>query len=223
MNIKISPSLLAADFLHLEKDVKRTEAAGVDMLHCDVMDGVYVPNISFGFSVIKQVHSVTALPLDVHMMTCCPEKYLDVLLDAGAAYVTVHSDYAEESTVIETLKGIRERGMKAGVSLKPKCPAEDVLPFLDYVDLVLVMTVEPGFGGQKFMADMMPKVAKIRTMLDARENEILLEVDGGIGRSTIAEAAKAGADTFVVGTGLYRADDMKAETEILRSSAKSCL
>ena len=207
MKMKIAPSLLAADFLHLEEEIKKTEYSGADMLHCDVMDGVYVPNISFGFSIIKQIHSISDMPLDVHMMTVCPEKYLDVLKDAGAEYVTVHSDYADEKTVINTLESIRSLGMKAGVSLKPKCPWTDILPCLQYVDLILVMTVEPGFGGQKFMADMMPKVRSLREYIDAHKPDCILEVDGGIGENTIAEAAKAGADAFVAGTAFYKADD----------------
>lgn len=221
MKIKISPSLLAADFLHLEDDVKRTEAAGADLLHCDVMDGVYVPNISFGFSIIKQIGHITDVPLDVHMMTSCPEKYIDVLADAGADYVTVHSDYTDRETVIETLKSIRDAGMKAGISLKPKCPWDDILPYFEYIDIILVMTVEPGFGGQKFMEDMMPKVSAIRKYIDKNNPSVILEVDGGISRSTIAVAAAAGADAFVVGTGLYKAENMADECRILREAAES--
>ena len=216
----ISPSVLAADFLHLEDDIRRTEEAGADMIHCDIMDGVYVPNISFGFSVVKQIDSVTDIPLDVHMMTSCPEKYLDVLCDAGADYVTVHSDYADAETVMNTLVGIRGRGMKAGISLKPKCPWSDVLPFFDKVDLILVMTVEPGFGGQKFMADMMPKVSALREYIDAHNPDCILEVDGGIGEGTIPVAAGAGADAFVAGTAFYKADDAEKECETLRSLAE---
>ena len=215
----ISPSMLAADFLHLEDDIKRTEKAGADMIHCDIMDGVFVPNISFGFSVVKEVGTVTNLPLDVHMMTSCPEKYLDVLKDAGADYVTVHSDYADEATVLGTLAGIKARGMKAGVSLKPKCPWTDVLPYSDYLDLILVMTVEPGFGGQKFMADMMPKVAALRAYIDENRPDCLLEVDGGIGENTVAVAAGAGADAFVAGTAFYKAENCAAACEKLRSLA----
>ena len=215
----ISPSILAADFLHLEEEIKLTAYAGADMIHCDIMDGVYVPNISFGFSIVKQVNSITDLPLDVHMMTACPEKYLEVLKDAGADYVTVHSDYADQSTVLDCVKKIRALGMKAGVSLKPKCPWTDILPYFDYVDLVLVMTVEPGFGGQKFMADMMPKVTALREYIDAHNPDVLLEVDGGIGEKTVSVAAEAGADTFVAGTAFYKAASVKGECAELRKIA----
>ena len=210
MKNKTSPSLLAADFLHLADEVKKAELAGADMLHCDVMDGVYVPNISFGFDIISKINKITDLPLDVHMMTCCPEKYLDVLKDSGADIVTVHSDYTDKETVITTLKGIAERGMKPAVSLKPGRPAGDAFDFVPYVDMILVMTVEPGFGGQKFMADMLPKIEKLRAYLDENKPECEIEVDGGIGKNTIGLVAEAGANVFVVGTASFRADDMKA-------------
>ncbi len=210
MKNKTSPSLLAADFLHLADEVKKAENAGADMLHCDVMDGVYVPNISFGFDIISKINKITDLPLDVHMMTSCPEKYLDVLKASGADIVTVHSDYTDKDTVIEALKGIRERGMKPAVSLKPRCPAEDAFDYVPYVDMILVMTVEPGFGGQKFMADMLPKIKKLREYLDANKPECEIEVDGGIGKDTVSLVAEAGANVFVVGTASFRAEDMKA-------------
>ena len=219
MDMKISPSLLAADFMNLEDEIKRVDASDADMLHLDVMDGVYVPNISFGFSIIKQINEKTDIPLDVHMMTCCPEKYLEVLKADGADIVTVHSDYAEEAKVLETLKSIRALGMKAGLSLRPKCPWTDILPFIDYVDLILVMTVEPGFGGQKFMHDMMPKIRSIRDYIDSKGLDCMLEVDGGIGATTIEEPAAAGADTYVVGTAFFIAEDSTEKCRILKEMA----
>ncbi|MBQ7600248.1 MAG: ribulose-phosphate 3-epimerase [Clostridia bacterium] len=218
--IKISPSLLACDFLHLEDEVRRAEEAGADMLHCDVMDGVYVPNISFGFDIISKIGRITRLPLDVHMMTVCPEKYLEVLKEAGAYYVTVHSDYSDGETVRNTVRRIKELGMKAGISLKPARPAADIFDMAEMADMILVMTVEPGFGGQKFMADMMPKVREIREFISSRGLRCDIQVDGGIGTSTISEAAEAGANVFVVGTGAFRADDMKEAVKTLRNTAK---
>ena len=213
MLMKTSPSLLAADFLHLADEVRRAEEAGADRLHCDVMDGVYVPNISFGFDIIRRVGTITNLPLDVHMMTACPQKYLTVLKEAGAASVTLHSDVLPEDELIAALSEIRELGMQAAVSLRPKCPAEDILPFIPYIDMVLIMTVEPGFGGQKFMADMMPKVSAIRRMLNEQKPDVSIQVDGGVSASTIAQCAAAGADDFVIGTASFRAPDMKAALE----------
>lgn len=210
MKTKTSPSLLAADFLHLADEVKKAEAAGADMLHCDVMDGVYVPNISFGFDIISKINKITSLPLDVHMMTCCPHKYLDVLKESGADIITIHSDYAEKELVINTLKRIREMGIKPAVSLKPGRPAEDAYDFVPYVDMILVMTVEPGFGGQKFMADMLPKIKKLREYLDSNNPECEIQVDGGISKDTIGVCAEAGANVFVVGTASFRAEDMGA-------------
>ncbi len=218
MTFKTSPSLLAADFLHLESEIRRAEAAGADMLHCDVMDGVYVPNISFGFFIIQQIGKITTLPLDVHMMTACPHNYLDELKKAGAASITLHSDVMPADELIGTLKKIREMGMKAAVSLRPKCPAADAFPFVPYVDMILVMTVEPGFGGQKFMHDMMPKVAQLRAYLDKHKPECEIQVDGGVAPETVAECAKAGANNFVVGTASFRSPDMG---EALRSIVKT--
>ena len=221
MKIKTSPSLLAADFLHLADEVKKAELAGSDMLHCDVMDGVYVPNISFGFDIISKINRITDLPLDVHMMTCCPEKYLDVLKASGADIITVHSDYTDKETVIDTLKRIREMGIKPAVSLKPGRPADDAFDFVPYVDMILVMTVEPGFGGQKFMADMLPKIKSLREYLDIHNPECEIQVDGGISKDTIGQCAEAGANVFVVGTASFRADDMGKALSDMVETAKA--
>lgn len=220
MEIKIAPSVLAANFLHLADDLHRTEDAGADLLHCDVMDGVYVPNMSFGFGIIGDMHKETKLPLDVHMMTVIPGKYINELKAAGAYSVTVHSDIAEPDEIIEILKHIKSLGMNAAVSLKPKCPAEDVFKFVPYCDMILIMTVEPGFGGQKFMSDMLPKIKAIREYLDKNKPECEIQVDGGISADTIAECAKAGANNFVVGTASYKAPDMKAAIASFKKIAK---
>lgn len=216
-SMKTAPSLLACDFLHLADEVKRAEAAGSDWLHCDVMDGVYVPNISFGFDIIAKIHSITPLPLDVHMMTAVPEKYLEVLAKAGAYSVTIHSDVMEPAKLTDTLEKIHALGMKTSVALKPKCPTEDIVPFLSLCDMALVMTVEPGFGGQKFMADMLPKIRTIRTMADP---DMIIQVDGGIGTGNIGLCAEAGADCFVVGTSSFRAPDMHEALMNMKKAAE---
>lgn len=188
----------------LGDEMKRAEKSGADVLHADVMDGVYVPNISFGFDFIGAVHESSSLPIDCHMMTFCPGKYVKELKACGAAGVTVHHDIAETSEVIKILWDIKNEGMKAAVALRPKFPASDILPFLPYIDMALVMTVEPGFGGQKFMTDMLPKIKEIR---DAAP-ELDIQVDGGINEMTSALCAEAGANIFVVGTASFRAPDM---------------
>lgn len=223
MEMKTSPSLLACDFLHLADEVKRAEDSGCDMLHCDVMDGMYVPNISFGFDIIKKIHAVTTLPLDVHMMTAAPQKYIDVLKDAGAASITVHHDVMAEEELIETLKYIKSLGMKSAISLKPKYPAEDAYKFVPYCDMILIMTVEPGFGGQKFMCDMLPKIEKLRSYLDENKPECEIQVDGGVGKDTIADCARAGANVFVIGTASFRADNMKTTLETLKKTAEEAV
>lgn len=221
MKLKTSPSLLAADFLHLEQEVKRAENSGADMLHCDIMDGIYVPNISFGFSILSQIRSITNLPLDVHMMTAAPQKYIDVLKKSGADSITLHSDVMEHDELIETLKYIKSLGMCAAVSLKPQFPAEDVYDFIPYCDMVLVMTVEPGFGGQKFMEDMLPKIEKIRAYLDEYKPDCEIQVDGGIGNDSIAKASRAGANIFVIGTASFGAPDMNVALNELKLIAEN--
>ncbi|MBE6569894.1 MAG: ribulose-phosphate 3-epimerase [Ruminococcaceae bacterium] len=218
--MKTAPSILACDFLHLQDEMIRAEQAGADWLHCDVMDGVYVPNISFGFDIIKKIHTVTNLPLDVHMMTSVPEKYLQELKDAGAFSVTLHNDVMETDKLVKTLDEIKSLGMKAAVSLKPKVPAEAVEALIPLCSMVLVMTVEPGFGGQKFMEDMLPKIDSIRNMAEKTNPMLDIQVDGGIGSATIGACAKAGANVFVVGTASFRAPDMKAALSEMKSIAE---
>ena len=205
-SMKTAPSLLACDFLHLADEIKRAETAGSDWLHCDVMDGVYVQNISFGFDIIGKIHTITDLPLDVHMMTAVPEKYLEVLAKAGAYSVTIHSDVMEKEKLMDTLEKIHELGMKTGVALKPKCPADDLTPYLALCDMALVMTVEPGFGGQKFMADMLPKIRTLREEIARTGRHIDIEVDGGIGEATAPAVAEAGATVAVIGSALLGSD-----------------
>ncbi len=206
MKIRIAPSLLAADFTRLAEEVHRAERAGADMLHCDVMDGVYVPNISFGFPVIRQISKITPLPLDVHMMTSCPRKYIDVLRDAGALIVTVHSDAMAPDEVKETIRAIRDTGMVAALALRPACPAEEILPYVPDIGMVLVMTVEPGFGGQKYIPASTRRIAEARRMFTDYGLDTDIEVDGGIKRDNVDIVLNAGATVIVAGSAVYSGD-----------------
>ena len=196
--IKIAPSILSADFANLERDIQRISTA--DYVHVDVMDGMFVPNITIGIPVVKSIRPTTALPLDVHLMIV----------------VTVHVESDTEEKLHDAIARIHAKGKRAGVVLKPKTPAETVLPFLNEVELVLVMTVEPGFGGQKFMADMMPKVSAIRRWIDEKNPGCELEVDGGVDPVTCKTCIAAGANVLVAGSAVYKADDIPARIAELR-------
>ena len=179
--IKISPSILSADFANLERDIQKISSA--DYVHVDVMDGVFVPNITIGIPVVKAIRPTTALPLDVHLMITRPVRYVEEFCDAGADLVTVHVEADTEENIHAAIDKIHAKGKRAGVVLKPKTPAQAVLPFLEKVELILVMTVEPGFGGQSFMADQMEKVSAIRKMIDGKNPACELEVE--IGRAHV--------------------------------------
>lgn len=212
--VKIAPSILAADFANLERDISKVRDA--DYLHVDVMDGLFVPNISIGLPVVECVRKVTDLPLDVHLMIDRPVRYVERFCEAGADIVTVHVEADTEENTRRALELIRGRGKRAGVVLKPGTPAEAALPFLDMCGIVLVMTVEPGFGGQKFMEDMMPKLRLLREWIDARRLDCELEVDGGINSVTCKTAAASGADVLVAGSAVYKADDIPRRIQELR-------
>lgn len=218
--IKIAPSVLAADMLHLEDEICRASSAGADMLHLDIMDGVYVPNISFGFDTVKAISRITDTELDVHMMTSCPDRYIEKLRDCGADRVTLHENTCVNGSTREALEKIKSCGMKTGFAVKPGESAETALEYLDIADMILVMTVEPGFGGQSFMSDMLPKIEKIRTAADRLGIGVEIQVDGGISEKSAAECASRGADVFVAGTSLFRADDMKSALERMRRAAE---
>ena len=216
--IKIAPSILSADFANLERDIQRISTA--DYVHVDVMDGMFVPNITIGIPVVKSIRPTTALPLDVHLMIVEPGRYVEQFCDAGADLVTVHVESDTEEKLHDAIARIHAKGKRAGVVLKPKTPAETVLPFLNEVELVLVMTVEPGFGGQRFMEDMMPKLAWLRQR--CRPGTVL-QVDGGINRKTIAAAAAAGANCFVAGSAVFGREDYGAEITALRELARAAV
>ena len=212
--IKISPSILAADFANLERDIRRVSSA--DYVHVDVMDGLFVPNITIGIPVVKAIRPTTDLPLDVHLMIERPVRYVEQFCDAGADIVTVHVEADTQENTLRCLELIHGKGKRAGVVVKPKTPAQAVLPFLSRCDILLVMTVEPGFGGQSFMADMMPKVKAIRGYIDAENPACELEVDGGIGPETAKVAVENGANVLVAGSSVYKAADIPGRIAQLR-------
>ena len=212
--IKIAPSILAADFANLERDISRVSAA--DYLHVDVMDGLFVPNISIGIPVVECIRKVTTMPLDVHLMIDRPVRYVERFCKAGADIVTVHVEADTEENTLEALETIHGQGKRAGVVLKPKTPAEAALPFLNRCDMVLVMTVEPGFGGQKFMEDMMPKLRQLRKWIDSRGLDCELEVDGGIDPVTCRTVIENGANVLVAGSSVYKAGNIPQRIQELR-------
>lgn len=218
MKILTAPSLFAADLANIESEVRRTEQSGADLIHFDIMDGVYVPNMSFGFDMLKAVRGLTKLPIDAHMMTVNPGKYIERLSEVGADIVTVHTDIASTEEIKAILEEINSHGMMAGLALKPKVEAEEVLPYLDCVDMILVMTVEPGFSGQKFM-DMSEKIAKIKEYIG--ERGISIEVDGGIKEQTAPVCAAAGANVFVIGSAAYSAPSMKEAVGSVKAAAEA--
>jgi len=206
----LSPSILSCDYMNMQRDFAACKEAGCKWLHVDIMDGHFVPNLSFGYSLVQSMRPVTDLVLDVHLMIDTPIKYAENFCKAGADYLTIHVEADTPENIKKTLELIRSLGVKPGIVVKPKTPAEAIAEYLPMVDLVLVMTVEPGFGGQKFMADMMPKLAKLRAMLDEVNPTCHLEVDGGVDLVTSITCKENGADVLVAGSAYFKAADKPA-------------
>lgn len=219
--IKISPSVLAADFTRLGEQIKKAEDGGADYLHLDVMDGVFVPNISFGIPVIKSLRKNSKLFFDVHLMIIDPIRYIKAFSDAGADLITFH--YESCKNIRETIQAIKDEGKKVGVSVKPGTSAGVLKPYINDIDLILVMTVEPGFGGQKFMESAMENVRIAKKLSDESNREIEIEVDGGINAATAVTCVKNGANVLVAGSSVFGKEDIASAINAVRTSADTAL
>lgn len=217
----VAPSILSADFANLQRELEDMKAAGITWVHVDIMDGHFVPNISIGIPVVKSLRKVTDLTLDVHLMITEPIQYAKAFCEAGADLVTVHLEADTPEKIHETLAQIRSMGVKAGISVKPGTPAEALEPFLKEVDLILVMTVEPGFGGQKFLDNQMSKVRRLRDEITRRGLKTRIQVDGGVSPKTAHIVAEAGADVLVAGSAVYGAENPAQAIDDIRTKAEA--
>ena len=213
--IKIAPSILSSDFSNLESEIKRLEKSNADIIHIDVMDGHFVNNITIGPAVISSIRDKTNLLFDIHLMIEEPDRYLKEFVKSGADLVTIH--YESSCDIRKTLEMIKQTGKMAGLALKPKTEAKVIEEYLDVLDLVLIMTVEPGFGGQAFIKDMLPKIKQVRKYIESRERSIYLEVDGGINEVTAKDVMSCGANVIVAGSYIFKSDDYEHQINMLKS------
>ena len=213
----LAPSILACDYMNFARDLAMCKEKGVKWLHVDVMDGIFVPNITIGIPVVAAIRKITDLPLDVHLMIDRPVRYVEDFVKAGADFVTIHIEADQPQNTLEALDKIHALGCKAGIVLKPKTPAEAAIPYLEKCDMILVMTVEPGFGGQKFMAEQMDKVAQLKEWMDDINSECLIEVDGGVDSVTHVTCKEAGANVLVAGSAYFKAEDKAAFVKLIQS------
>ncbi len=216
---KIAPSILSADFSHLAKEIQKVEEAGADMIHVDVMDGHFVPNLTVGPPIVKSIRKATRLPLDVHLMITNPDDYIPEFIKSGSDYLTVHVETCPH--LHRTIQAIKENGVKAGVTLNPATPLSLIAPILPFVDLLLVMSVNPGFGGQSFIPQVLDKIREARHMINEMHVPVELEVDGGLKAENIKEIAQAGADIFVAGSSIFHSKDYKMTLERMRDAIGS--
>ena len=215
---RIAPSILSADFGILKDEIASLDRAGADMIHIDVMDGHFVPNLTFGPPVISSIRSITSLPFDVHLMIENPDRTIEDYIDAGSDYLTVHAEAAGH--LHRTVQAIKERGVKAGVSLNPATPLSFVEDILTDIDMLLIMTVNPGFGGQSFIESMIPKIRRARALIDETAPQVLLEVDGGVKEDNIGRIGKAGADVFVAGSAIFRSGNYGRTIRNMKEAAE---
>ena len=204
---RISPSILSADFANLERDLHRLADSGADFAHVDVMDGHFVPNLTIGAPVVRALHRVSRIPLDVHLMITNPDQYLDDFIKAGSDIITIHLEC--DANISETLRRIRAAGVKAGLSIKPGTPVSALTEYLPLLDLALIMTVEPGFGGQSFIPSCLPKISELRALIDRLNPTCMLEIDGGVTVDNAPAAIAAGADVLVAGSAVFGAPDLQ--------------